>query len=143
VITAGVDLAAMPERTALASIEWARTRAVVRDLVCPADDDVILGVIAQAGKTGIDCPLGWPDAFVDFVAAHRSGPVTLPRDDTRTGWRRELTMRRTDAFDAVIAALTARAASMGLTCLPGDDDLAAAATEGWIAIPHSAISQLL
>jgi hypothetical protein len=33
----------MPERTALASIEWARTRAVVRDLVCPADDDVILG----------------------------------------------------------------------------------------------------
>jgi hypothetical protein len=30
----------MPERTALASIEWARTRAVVRDLVCPADDDV-------------------------------------------------------------------------------------------------------
>jgi predicted nuclease with RNAse H fold len=247
VITAGVDLAAMPERTALASIEWARTRAVVRDLVCPADDDVILGVIAQAGKTGIDCPLGWPDAFVDFVAAHRSGPVTLPRDDTRTGWRRELTMRRTDAFvrdqlhvvplsvsadriahvalrcavllakldasgrpvdrsgagavvevypaaslrgwglrhrgykhprtpeglvvaaddllaaapwldcgpheetirrshdafDAVIAALTARAASMGLTCPPGDDDLAAAATEGWIAIPHSPISQLL
>jgi len=48
----------MPERTALASIEWARTRAVVRDLVCPADDDVILGAIAQAGKTGIDCPLG-------------------------------------------------------------------------------------
>jgi predicted nuclease with RNAse H fold len=247
VITAGVDLAAMPERTALASIEWARTRAVVRDLVCPADDDVILGVIAQAGKTGIDCPLGWPDAFVDFVAAHRSGPVPLPRDDTGTGWRRELTMRRTDAFvqdqlhlvplsvsadriahvalrcavllakldasgrpvdrsgagavvevypaaslrgwglrhrgykhprtpeglvvaaddllaaapwldcgpheetirrshdafDAVIAALTARAASLGLTWPPGDDDLAAAATEGWIAIPHSPISQLL
>jgi hypothetical protein len=56
----------------------------------------------------------------------------------------EETIRRShDAFDAVIAALTARAASMGLTCLPGDDDLAAAATEGWIAIPHSAISQLL
>ena len=88
----------MPERTALASIEWARTRAVVRDLVCPADDGVILGAIGQAGKTGIDCPLGWPDAFTDFVAAHRSGHVALPRDDTGTGWRRELTMRRTDAF---------------------------------------------
>ena len=61
----------MPERTALASIEWARTRAVIRDLVCPADDGVILEAIAQAGKTGIDCPLGWPDAFADFVAAHR------------------------------------------------------------------------
>ena len=237
----------MPERTALASIEWARTRAVVRDLVCPADDDVILEAIGQAGKTGIDCPLGWPDAFADFIAAHRSGHVALPRDDTGTGWRRELTMRRTDAFvrdrlrlvplsvsadriahvalrcavllakldasgrpvdrsgagavvevypaaslrswglrhrgykrpstpdvlaaaaddllaaapwldcgpheetirrshdafDAVIAALTARAASRGQTCPPGGDDLAAAATEGWIAIPASPISELL
>jgi predicted nuclease with RNAse H fold len=247
VITAGVDLAAMPERTALASIEWARTRAVVQDLVWPADDDVILEAIGQAGKTGIDCPLGWPDAFADFIAAHRSGHVALPRDDTGTGWRRELTMRRTDAFvrdrlhlvplsvsadriahvalrcavllakldasgrpvdrsgagavvevypaaslrswglrhrgykrpstpdvlaaaaddllaaapwldcgpheetirrshdafDAVIAALTARAASRGQTCPPGGDDLAAAATEGWIAIPASPISELL
>jgi predicted nuclease with RNAse H fold len=237
----------MPERTALAVIEWARTGAAVRDVVYPADDSVILEVIGQAGKTGIDCPLGWPNAFVDFVAAHRSGHVALPRDDTGTGWRRELTMRRTDlfvrdklhlvplsvsadriahvalrcavllakldasgrpvdrsgagpvaevypaaslrgwglrhrgykqprtpdvlaaaaddllaaapwldcgpheetirrshdAFDAVIAALTARAASRGQTCLPGEHDLAAAVTEGWIAVPSSPISQLI
>jgi predicted nuclease with RNAse H fold len=247
VITAGLDLAAMPERTALASIEWAGRRAVIRDLICPAGDGVILEAIGQAGKTGIDCPLGWPDAFVDFVAAHRSGHVGLPRDGTGTGWRRELTMRRTDvfvrdrlhlvplsvsadriahvalrcavllakldalgrpvdrsgagavvevypaaslrgwglrhrgykqprtpevlaaaaddllaaapwldcgphqetirrshdAFDAVIAALTARAASLGQTCPPGEDDLAAAATEGWIAVPGTPISQLI
>ena len=60
-MTAGLDLAAMPERTALASIEWAGTRA----------------------------------------------------------------------------------ASLGLTCPPGDDDLAAAATEGWIAIPNAPISRLI
>jgi predicted nuclease with RNAse H fold len=247
VITAGLDLAAMPERTALASIEWAGRRAVIRDLICPAGDGVILDAIGQAGKTGIDCPLGWPDAFVDFVAAHRSGHVALPRDGTGTGWRRELTMRRTDlfvrdklrlvplsvsadriahvalrcavllakldasgrpvdrtgagavvevypaaslrgwglrhrgykqpgppgvlataaddllaaapwldcgphgdtirrshdAFDAVVAALTARAASRGQTCPPGEDDLAAAATEGWIAVPSSPIGQLV
>jgi predicted nuclease with RNAse H fold len=247
VITAGLDLAAMPERTALASIEWAGRRAVIRDLVCPAGDGVILEVIGRAGKTGIDCPLGWPDAFVDFVAAHRSGHVTLPRDGTGSGWRRELTMRRTDlfvrdklhlvplsvsadriahvalrcavllakldasgrpvdrtgagpvvevypaaslrgwglrhrgykqprapgvlaaaaddllaaarwldcgpheetirrshdAFDAVIAALTARAASLGQTCPPGEDDLAAATTEGWIAIPDAPIGKLI
>jgi len=246
-MTAGLDLAAMPERTALASIEWAGTRAAIRDVVCPADDRAILEMIGRAGKTGIDCPLGWPDAFVGFVAAHRSGRVTLPRDGTGREWRRELTMRRTDlfvrdrlhlvpmsvsadriahvalrcaallaelaasghqvdrsgagpvvevypaaslrgwglrhrgykqprtpdvlaaaaddllaaapwldcgpheqtirrshdAFDAVIAALTARAASRGLTCPPGDDDLAAAATEGWIAIPGAPISQLI
>ena len=56
----------------------------------------------------------------------------------------EETIRRShDAFDAVVAALTARAASLGLTCPPGGDDLAAAATEGWIAIPASPISELL
>jgi hypothetical protein len=85
VITAGLDLAAMPERTALASIEWAGTRAIVRDIVCPAGDEVILEVIGQAGKTGIDCPLGWPDAFADFVAAHRSGHVALAADGLGQG----------------------------------------------------------
>lgn len=246
-ITAGVDLAAMPERTALASIEWTGQRAVIREIVCPADDGAILAAIGRAGKTGIDCPLGWPGAFVDFVAAHRSGHVTLPRDGIGTGWRRELTMRRTDefvrdelhlvplsvsadriahvalrcavllakldasgrpvdrtgagavvevypaaslrgwglrhrgykrprtpdvlaaaaddllaaapwldcgpheetigrshdAFDAVVAALTARAASRGQTCPPGEDDLAAATTEGWIAVPRSPIGELI
>lgn len=247
VITAGLDLAAMPERTALAAIEWAGTRAVVRDVVCPAGDEVILEVIRQADKTGIDCPLGWPDAFVDFVAAHRCGHVALPPGGLGTGWRRPLTLRRTDAvvqerlrlvplsvsadriahvalrcavllakldaggrpvdrtgagavvevypaasllgwglrhrgykrprtpevlaavagdllaaapwldcgpheetirgshdsFDAVIAALTARAASQGQTWPPGEDDLDAARTEGWIAIPKSPIGQLI
>jgi predicted nuclease with RNAse H fold len=246
-MSAGLDLAATPERTALASIEWAGTRAVIRDVVCPAGDDVILEVIGQAGKTGIDCPLGWPDAFVGFVAAHRSGHVALPPDGLGAGWRRPLTMRRTDvfvqeklrlvplsvsadwiahvalrcavllakldasgrpvdrtgagavvevypassllgwglrhrgykqprtpdvlaavagdllaaapwldcgpheetirrshdAFDAVIAALTARAASQGQTWPPGANDLAAARTEGWIAIPNSTIAQLI
>jgi predicted nuclease with RNAse H fold len=246
-MTAGLDLAAMPERTALASIEWAGTRAVIREVICPAGDDVIMEVVRQAGKTGIDCPLGWPDAFVDFVTAHRSGHVALPPDSLEAGWRRPLTMRRTDvfvqdklrlvplsvsadriahvalrcavllakldasgmpvdrtgagavaevypaasllgwglrhrgykqprtpdvlaavagdllaeapwldcgpheetirrshdAFDAVIAALTARSASQGQTWPPGANDLAAARIEGWIAIPNSPIAQLI
>ncbi|WP_281398007.1 hypothetical protein [Actinomadura alba] len=32
----------------------------------------------NADKAGIDCPLGWPDAFVDFVTAHRAGHVVTP-----------------------------------------------------------------
>jgi predicted nuclease with RNAse H fold len=247
VLIAGVDLAAMPERTALASIEWTASRAIIRDVIHPAGDDAILEVIKQAGKTGIDCPLGWPGAFVDFVASHHTGHVGIPQDSGGTGWRRELTMRRTDAFvqdqlrlvplsvsadriahvalrcavllakldsaghpvdrsgsgavvevypaaslrswgldhrgykqparpdvlnhlvddlltvaawldcgpheetlrrshdvlDAVIAAMTARAAVQGQTFPPGEANLAAARTEGWIAIPASPISQLL
>ena len=41
----------MPKRTALASIEWADGRAVIKDIICPADDDVIVKAIEQAGKT--------------------------------------------------------------------------------------------
>ena len=61
------------------------------------------------------------------------------------GWTAARTRRPSGAhaFDAVIAALTARAASRGQTCPPGGDDLAAAATEGWIAIPGSPIGELL
>lgn len=96
-ITAGVDLAAMPERTALASIEWTGGRAVITEVICPADD-VIIKAIAQSDKTGIDCPLRWPAAFVDFVAAHRTGHVSIPEDSGGVGWRRALTARRTDVF---------------------------------------------
>jgi hypothetical protein len=42
VITAGVDLAAQPERTAIASIEWAAGRAVLKEVASYADDDAIL-----------------------------------------------------------------------------------------------------
>ena len=41
-----------------------------------------------------------------------------------------------DAFDAVIAALTARAAARGLTRRPQTEaEAAAASTEGWVAFP--------
>lgn len=40
-----------------------------------------------------------------------------------------------DAFDAVVAALIARAAACGLTTRPGDPQRAAARVEGWIAVP--------
>lgn len=41
-----------------------------------------------------------------------------------------------DAFDAVVAALTARAAVCGLTAPPTDEHMAVARREGWIAIPY-------
>jgi hypothetical protein len=40
-----------------------------------------------------------------------------------------------DAFDAVIAALTARAAAVDLASKPDPSQLAAARIEGWIALP--------
>ncbi len=95
-LTAGVDLAAEPARTALALVDWDGGRAAITELIRGAGDDVILAALARAGKAGIDCPLGWPDAFVGFVADHRAGHVTIPAGLTGQQWRRRLAWRLTD-----------------------------------------------
>jgi len=245
VITAGVDLAAQPERTAVATIRWTAGCAVIENVISRADDEVILQAVQQADKTGIDCPFGWPTAFASFVTSHQAGHVSIPSDWPSSG---NLTRRRTDmfvreqlrltplsvaadriahvafrcavllakldaagapvdrsgsgpvaevypaasphswslahhsykqktgtdalgviidqlrheapwldcatheqamrrshdVFDAVIAAMTARAAALGQTFPPpAGDDLAAATAEGWIAIPDQPISDLV
>ncbi|MGW6375775.1 DUF429 domain-containing protein [Rhodococcus sp. NPDC055112] len=47
-----------------------------------------------------------------------------------------------DAFDAVVAAVVARAASLGKTTLPDDEDRAVAEREGWIHLPNSPLETL-
>jgi predicted nuclease with RNAse H fold len=59
----------------------------------------------------------------------------------RAGWlelgeHAALCRRSHDAADAVTAALSARAAALELTAPPGENQLPAARTEGWIAIPE-------
>ena len=237
--TVGIDLAAEPKHTGVAWIDWELGCATVANLICGADDRVILDAISRADKAGIDCPLGWPVDFIAFIAAHQNGEVDSPVGETGRDWRRRLTTRVTDravreqidlvplsvaadrigyvalrcaglleqlarqgqpvdrsgsgtvvevypaaslfrwglpyrryknsgdsealgqivsqleakagwldlgryagpcqrshdATDAVIAALTARAAAKHLTIAPSEAQLRAARTEGWIAIP--------
>ncbi|MFC0113043.1 DUF429 domain-containing protein [Kibdelosporangium aridum] len=47
------------------------------------------------------------------------------------------------AFDAVIAALIARAAALGRATTPSPDELEVAAREGWIAVPTCPIGDLV
>lgn len=96
--TIGVDLAAGAPGTALAEIVWADARARVTRLATGIHDADIVASVADGDVwLGLDCPLGWPDAFVDFVAAHhadaapRLGPV-----DGGAQWRRALVYRHTD-----------------------------------------------
>ena len=96
VITVGVDLAAEPKGTAVALIDWSGRRAVVRDLVIGADDALVLSTIASADKIGIDCPLGWPVPFVEFISGHRAGHVAIPPGGSGRDWRRTLAYRVTD-----------------------------------------------
>jgi hypothetical protein len=50
--------------------------------------------------------------------------------------------RSDDAFDAVVAALTARAVALGLTTVPAPGQAEAARTEGWIALPDAPLAAL-
>jgi predicted nuclease with RNAse H fold len=239
VITVGVDLAAEPKKTAVARVTWADGAAVVTELHEGADNKTIVRAAREADKVGIDCPLGWPAQFIEFVSSHRDGQVVVPAGEAKK-WRRALAWRVTDedirdktkliplsvaadrighaamrcaallteladdglpvdragtgvvvevypaasmrrwditstgykgsngkadalaaaveslklkaawlnlgeyehlcrksddAFDAVIAALTARAAAVDLTSKPDPSQLGAARIEGWIALP--------
>lgn len=93
--TVGIDLAAESERTAVAWLDWSRGRAVLADLRSGAGDEVVLAAITGADKAGLDCPLGWPEPFVQFVTDHQHGTLAVP-PATGLDWRRTLTTRLTD-----------------------------------------------
>jgi len=247
VLTVGVDLAAEAANTAVARIRWTESSADVQTVGVGADDPVLVDEITASDKAGIDCPLGWPRRFVEFVAEHQAGAFVAPADVAGKDWRRQLALRETDlavraatgliplsvaadriglaamrcaglmarlaaagqpvdrsgagvvvevypaaalrhwgltyrsykgtanttvrqqlvdaltaaapwlklghheltcrrsdhALDAVIAALNARAAAHGLTTTPGPEQLYAARTEGWIALPTGNLADLI
>jgi predicted nuclease with RNAse H fold len=96
VITAGVDFATESARTALAEIEWNDGRAAVTSLELGVDDARIVEASGAAAKLGIDCPLGWPDAFLDFVTSHHAGRAVRPAGVAGDRWRAFLAYRETD-----------------------------------------------
>jgi hypothetical protein len=98
VLSAGVDLAAEPKGTALAVVEWSAGHARLVDLQLGVGDGAIVEVANQVEKIGIDCALGWPVEFVDFVVQHSDLESTQPDVDGGMDWRRRLAYRETDRF---------------------------------------------
>lgn len=72
----------------------------------------------------------------------RAREVLLGAIESRVGWlswaegSREVCVENDDALDAVLAALVARAAALGLTVLPPPEDMESAHSEGWIHLPQ-------
>jgi predicted nuclease with RNAse H fold len=95
-LTIGVDLAAEPKGTAVAGIDWADGHAKLASLTLGATDDDIVEASRSADKIGIDCALGWPDKFVDFVVNHRAFNHAVSREFGAMDWRRDLSYRETD-----------------------------------------------
>ena len=95
-ITAGIDLAAEPKGTALALIEWSEGSGKLLDLQVGVGDSVIVQGISNAEKIGIDCALGWPMEFVDFVSNHNDPNAKSRQVEGGMDWRRRLSYRETD-----------------------------------------------
>ena len=104
-ITLGIDLATEPSKTALASIRWESGRATVIELCRgktedkePLTDEILVDRIKQADLTGIDCPFGWPEPFLEFVQAQARGPLEQSDAPGDSEWRRTLAYRQTDIY---------------------------------------------
>ena len=94
----GVDLAAAAAKTAVAVLEWGPAGATLAHLALGVDDQEIVDLFGATDVTGIDCPVGWPDALLPFLTGHLAsdaGPVL--QHDGIAG-RRLLAYRDTDRF---------------------------------------------
>jgi predicted nuclease with RNAse H fold len=96
--TLGVDLAAAAKKTAVAVIEWADGTARLAQLSLDVGDEEIVRLFGTSDMTGIDCPLGWPDAFLPFIAGHLSFDAHPVLDHDGIEGRRLLAYRDTDRF---------------------------------------------
>jgi predicted nuclease with RNAse H fold len=107
-VTMGIDLASQPEDTAVCMIRWEDGPPTLLTLCRGrADDGTALhtkwlsttayGIRGDYGapitKVGIDAPFGWPEPFLDALAAYRAGPSWPTGLDNRLD---ECRLRETD-----------------------------------------------
>lgn len=95
-LTAGVDLAAEPQGTAFAVVDWSASSAKVVDLQLGVTDEPIVEVASRVDKLGIDCALGWPQEFVKFMVQQSDAELAHHTFDGGMVWRRRLAYRETD-----------------------------------------------
>ena len=94
--TLGIDLAAQPKTTAACLLEWRPGEVELTRLERGLTDDELLGLISESDKAGIDAPFGWPDRFVEAVAAHREHRGWPGRGADQDSFRFHLAFRLTD-----------------------------------------------
>lgn len=96
--TLGVDLAAATRKTAVAVLEWGSGSARLEHLALGVDDREIVDLFGNSSMTGIDCPVGWPDAFLPFLTGHLNFDARPVLDHDGIEGRRLLAYRDTDRF---------------------------------------------
>ncbi|SDS67022.1 Protein of unknown function [Pseudarthrobacter equi] len=101
--TLGVDLAAASKKTAAAVIEWyldsqGKGRATLAHLALDVDDEAIVDLFGTSDMTGVDCPVGWPDALIPFLTGHLDNVAAPVLEHDGIAGRRLLAYRDTDRF---------------------------------------------
>ncbi len=93
--TLGIDLAAEAKGTAVAQISWGPNKAELVHLALGCQDSNIIELSHESEKVGIDCALGWPLTFIEFLIKHASNDTnSKPSGDI--DWRRDISFRETD-----------------------------------------------
>lgn len=110
--TIGVDLAVRPQATAVAEICWSRgDSAEVKTPTLGCEDEDLLELLSgltRDERAGVDCPFGWPKAFVEAAAAHAHHQPWPGRTSWAEHYAR-LRLRTTDrVVDAVVRPLAGR-----------------------------------
>jgi predicted nuclease with RNAse H fold len=95
-LIAGLDLAAEPKGTAFAVLDWSNSRAKIVSLKTGVNDQDVLDASSSLDKIGIDCALGWPVCFVEFVGNYSQKSLAGTTFDGGIDWRRKLAYRETD-----------------------------------------------
>src|SRR3546814_12983554 len=58
-----------PAKTGACEVDW--IAGTVTQLDRPTSDEQLVEAVLSVDMAAIDVPLGWPDAFIDAVVAHR------------------------------------------------------------------------
>ncbi len=82
----------------MAVLEWGSASARLEHLALDVGDQEIVALFGSSSMTGIDCPVGWPDAFLPFLAAHLNFDARPVLDHDGIEGRRLLAYRDTDRF---------------------------------------------
>lgn len=113
----GIDLAAEPKFTGLATLSARASSLVVEAVAVGVTDDDLVDAVSQARGTGVDVPLGWPKTFVNFIQAHAQQTLEAP-SNTAGAWRRTLALRSTDIDLHRRTGLTPLSVSANLIAYP-------------------------
>lgn len=95
-LIAGLDLSAEPKGTALSVLEVSSTRVKLQSLELGLRDAQIVAASTGVEKLGIDCALGWPIEFIDFLQQQVSPSIHAKEFEGSIELRRTLAYRETD-----------------------------------------------